>query len=137
MQIPRAILWVAVVGFGGFGLAFAAFPDAMAALVDIQLPTDTARADFIAIYGGLELGLAAFFWMCIRHDDRVRVGLLASGYALTGFGGARLIGILRADDPRPILIVLLLIELPGAALSFWGARRAAEAEAGLPAPALR
>ena len=133
MGVARGVLWLSALTFAGFGAAFALFPRAMARLVEIELPTDTARIDFVATYGGLELGLAAFFGLCASRPDpvRVRLGLLASGLALGGFATARLAGALLADRPRPLLFALLAAEVSGAALSFWAAGRAA---AGQPPP---
>ena len=125
MQLPRIILWVSALGFGAFGVAFTLFPSALAALVDIELRTGTARADFMATYGGLELGVAAFLWLCTRRDEWVRPGLLASALALSGFAATRALGIVIVEDPGPLLFVFLFVEIVGASLSLWGARRAA------------
>jgi hypothetical protein len=60
MSLPRMILALTAVGFLGFGLAFTLRPDQMAALIEIALPSATARVDFAATYGGFELGVGAF-----------------------------------------------------------------------------
>ena len=124
MRIARALLWLWLITFAAVGLTSAFFPHFIAALVEISLPTDTARVDFMATYGGLELGLAGFLWTCTRKDEHVRLGLLASGWALSGFALTRLLGILNSKAVQPILYLLLLTELMSAAFSFWAARRA-------------
>ena len=121
--MPRVILWLSLLVFAGFGCAFALFPRSMAATVDIQLPTDTATTDFVATYGGFELGFAAFLFLCTRGDDRVRLGLLASGWAVAGFAIARLAGILLLPDVKPVLYGVLVMEASAAALAFWAAGR--------------
>jgi hypothetical protein len=122
--VPRLVLRLAAVTFAGFGVAFAFWPHAMAATVDIALPTDTATADFVATYGGFQIGFALFLWLCTRRPERVRVGLLASGWAVAGFATARLIAILLLPDVRPVLYTVVTFETAAAALAFWAARRA-------------
>ncbi len=125
MNLQRIVLWLGVLGFAGFGIAFALFPTPMAALVDIQLPTDTARVDFVATYGGFEIGFAAFLWLCTRDPNRLALGLLAAGMALAGFASTRLLGLLLSNDVRPVLYLVAALELSGAVLELWAARRAA------------
>ncbi len=120
--VARVVLWLAIVTFAGFGLAFALFPHQMAALVDIQLPTGTATTDFIATYGGFEIGFAVFLVTCTRTDEGVRVGLLASGCAVAGFAVSRLAAILLLPDVRPVLQRVFVFEAACAAVAFWAAR---------------
>lgn len=123
MALGRAVLWLCILTFAASGIAFSVFSRPMAALVEIDLPTDTARVDFVATYGGFELGFAAFLCICARRDDRVRLGLLASGFALVGFAAARLAGLLASGPVRPIHYVILAAEVVGIVLAFWAARR--------------
>ncbi len=86
MTLPRVILWLTALGFVGFGAAFTFWTTPMAALVDISLPTPTARIDFAATYGGFELGVGAFLIACARRHDWVEVG---SGPALRPWPASR------------------------------------------------
>jgi hypothetical protein len=125
MDIARAILWFLALGFAGFGAAYACWPVAMASLTDISLPSATARVDFMATYGGFQLGFAAFLIWCAVRGHPARVGLLAAGWALLGFAGLRLIGVLLNIGAVGLsLYAALAMELTGTALAFWGARRA-------------
>jgi hypothetical protein len=121
--VPRLVLWFAAVAFAVFGIAFAAFPHPMAAAVDIQLPTDTATADYIATYGGFQIGFAVFLFLCLRRPERVRLGLLASGCAAAGFAVSRGMSILLLTDVRPVLAGVLAFEVTAAAVAFWAAWR--------------
>ena len=123
MRIPRAVLWLSILSYGGFGAAFTAFPRRMASFVDVVLPTDTALVDFTATYGGLELGFAVFLWWCTRRDARVPLGLVAAGCGLAGFALVRLAGFLLSTDIKPMLYGVLIAESAGALLNFWTARR--------------
>ena len=123
----RAILWLLALGFAGFGTAYACWPTAMASLTDISLPSATARVDFVATYGGFQLGFAGFLGMCAIRPGWVRVGLLASGCALLGFAVLRLIGVLlQGGAVGSVIYIGLGLELIGAALAFAGSARASE-----------
>ncbi|HXE58752.1 MAG TPA: DUF4345 domain-containing protein [Gemmatimonadales bacterium] len=123
--IARGVLALAAAGFLGFGLAFLVWPLPTARVVDIVLPTADARVDFLATYGGFEIGFGAFLLVCLRRPQRVRLGLLASGCALAGFALARAIGIVTAGPVGPVIYGALALELVGTALSFGAARVAA------------
>jgi hypothetical protein len=123
----RAVLWLLALGFAGFGIAYACWPTAMASLTDISLPSATARVDFVATYGGFQLGFAAFLSMCAIRPGWVRVGLLASGCALLGFAVLRLLGVvLQGGAVGAAIYIGLGLELIGAALAFVGSAWAAE-----------
>ena len=123
MLLPRVILWLLAFGFAVFGAAYTCWPAAMASLTDISLPSATARVDFMATYGGFQLGFAAFLiWCAVR--GLARVGLLASGWALLGFASVRLMGILLNGGAVGLgLYAGLAMELVGTTLALWGARR--------------
>lgn len=127
-RISRLVLWLSVATFAGFGLAFWMRPGGMAGLVQIGLPTATARTDFAATYGGLELGIAAFLAWCALRRGLLAAGLVASGLLLAGMAAVRLVGILTAGGVLPLLYLLLAAELSGTALSFWAASRARAAD---------
>ena len=122
--IPRLVLATAAVLFAAFGIAFAAAPRRLAATVDLPLPTSTATADFVATYGGFEIGFAVFLFTCLARPERIRVGLLASGWAVTGFAVARGAAILVLGDVKPVLYYALAFETACAATAFLAARRA-------------
>jgi hypothetical protein len=96
--------------------------------VDIALPTASARADFRAIYGGAELGMALFFALAARRPAWVRPGLAALALIVGGFGAVRL-GSLALDaapapgTAAPLLWAVGAIELTGALLCAWALTR--------------
>ena len=121
MSLARATLWLLALGFGAFGAAYAAWPTTMAALTGVVLPSPTARIDFAATYGGLQLGFAAFLWLCARGGDptSVRLGLLASSCALSGLAIVRLTSLLLHPGARAAIYAGLAIEVAGATLALW------------------
>jgi len=122
--VPRFVLGAAAVLFAAFGLLFAAAPHWTAATVDIALPTNTATIDFVATYGGFEIGFAVFLFVCLRRPERVRLGLLASGWAVAGFAVTRAAGLLLIGGARPVMYGALAFETICASVAFVAARRA-------------
>ncbi len=102
-------------------------------MVDVGVPTATARTEIRAQYGGLLFGITAFLIWCATSPARVATGLLASAMMLAGYGLVRASSYLLEGGGAPILLVLMAAEFTGAALSLWGWRlevangRAAEA----------
>lgn len=81
---PRIVLELTGLGFVAFGLAYTLWPLPMAGLTEIPLPTPTARIDFAATYGGLQMGLGLFLIVCARRPRWIEPGLWAAVAALSG-----------------------------------------------------
>jgi hypothetical protein len=122
--VPRFVLGAAALLFAAFGIAFAAFPHRLSALVDIALPTSTATTDFIATYGGFEIGFAVFLFKCLARPERVRLGLMASGCAVAGFAIARAAALVALGGAKPVMYGALVFEAVSATVAFVAARRA-------------
>ena len=120
-RLARVILLVSAVIFAAFGAAAIGFTRPMAEAVGIGLSTDVARTDFMATYGGFELGFGVFLWLAWRRGEWLRPGLIANGCALAGFASMRLLGILTSSELSPLMLVVCAVEATGCALSFWGA----------------
>jgi hypothetical protein len=122
--VPRVVLGAAAVLFAAFGFLFALAPHWTAATVDLALTTNTATTDFVATYGGFEIGFAVFLFLCLRRPERVRLGLLASGCAVAGFAVTRAIALLTLGGAKPVMYGALAFEAICASLAFVAARRA-------------
>jgi hypothetical protein len=120
-RLARVVLLLSAVIFAAFGAAAIAFTRQMAEAVDIGLATDVARTDFMATYGGFELGFGLFLGLAWQRGDWVRPGLIANGCALAGFASMRLLGIVTSTELSPLMLVVCVVEASGCALSFWGA----------------
>jgi hypothetical protein len=118
---PVLILILAGVGFIGFGLAYALRPARMAALTDLDLTSPTARVDFVATYGGFQIGFGMFLLACAGKVAWLEPGLWATVAALAGFASLRALSILlhRGRVRRSIWFGLGL-ELLGLSLCAWG-----------------
>ena len=123
-MFPRIVLAIAAVLFVALGVLFAVAPHWTAATVDIGLPTNTATIDFMATYGGFQLGFGIFLFVCLRRADRTRLGLLASGCAVAGFAVTRALGLLLLGGAKPVLYGALAFEVVCATVAFVAARRA-------------
>ena len=90
----RTLLIVDAVSFGVFGLAFIFLPDFCARLTTGTAPgTPAALTDVRAIYGGMALGLASFFWLAAAGTAEIgrlglRVSALAVGFIARPLSGA-------------------------------------------------
>jgi hypothetical protein len=94
------------------GLSFL-FAPGLVHFVDISAETPTARSDVRALFGGLELGIAAALALCARRPEWHRVGLLLQAFAFGGLALGRLTSLLLDGMPRMISVVLLAAELLG------------------------
>ena len=123
-MFPRLVLGAAAVLFTGLGVLFAVAPHWTAGTVDIALPTNTATIDFVATYGGFQIGFGIFLFTCLARPERVRLGLLASGWAVAGFGVTRALGLIVLGGAKPLLYGALAFETVSATVAFIAARRA-------------
>jgi hypothetical protein len=123
MTIPRVVLGLTGAAFIGFGIAFTFWPGSMAAVVEIGLPTPTARVDFAATYGGFELGVGTFLLIAVLRPAWTEAGLWAGMLALGGFAVVRCGSLLAGTTAvRPAIYVALGLELAGMLLNLWGLR---------------
>lgn len=90
-MLPRAVLWLAVATFLFFGVAYFVAPDRMTAVVGITLTSSTARADVRAVFGGLEIAIAALLAR-LALRGRVDEGLVASCVLFAGLAIGRVAG---------------------------------------------
>jgi hypothetical protein len=117
---PVLILVLAGVGFIGFGAAYALWTTRMARLTDLTLASPTARVDFIATYGGFQIGFGFFLLACSQEMSWRVPGLWATLFSLGGFASLRALTVLahRGQVRRSIWFALAL-EVSGVALSGW------------------
>ena len=110
--LVKWLLLAGAAGFGAFGLLFAIAPET-AALVDIGLPSGTARADIRAIFGGMELGIAAFLVWASMDPVRYRSGAVAMSAVFGGMVIGRIAGLILDGEPTVITGALLAAETVG------------------------
>lgn len=111
--ISRAGVALTALVFAVLGVACAVAPERMAASVSLGASSPTAQAEVMAMYGGLELGIAAFLLYCMRRDLELALSFVA--LSLGGLGSLRLIGLLVHGGDFSLMGWFLLAELGGAA----------------------
>src|SRR5690242_280264 len=90
---PIGVLCIGALAFAAFGIQWLLDPVAMAAPLGIVLTNGDATSDARAVYGGMEIGMAAFLVYSAASKDRRSQGLAAAALSLLGLGTCRLIGI--------------------------------------------
>src|SRR5690606_27428670 len=118
------LLWIAGLGFIGFGLAFMIAPLATLAAAGIELSGDLAATELRAFYGGLELGIGSLLVAAALKPHQQRNGLWLCLASYGGIGTARGIGMLLTGTATPFLWFALATELGLAAAAAWLLRRA-------------
>jgi hypothetical protein len=123
MILARIVLLVAAAAFIGIGVGFLLLPRQWAAIVEIAVPTPTARTDLRATYGGFDLGIGVFLALAALDTDWTRSGLMALALASAGFAGGRLLGILAERTASRLMLAFLCIESTTAAVSWYALRQ--------------
>jgi Domain of unknown function (DUF4345) len=123
MSLARGLLFLGGAVFAAIGLGFLVMPVQWAAIVEISLPTATARTDLRATYGGFDLAVGIFLVLSASRPRWVRPGLVAFGLAAAGFGSGRLLGILVEGTASPLMLGFAAIETVSAVLAFALLRR--------------
>jgi hypothetical protein len=122
MTFARAVLILGALVFAGIGLGFLIRPSQWAAVVDISLPTPTARTDLRATYGGFDLAIGIFLALCAARTEWLRPGLVALALCGAGFGGGRLLGMLVERTASRLMLTFFAIELSSVLLSLYALR---------------
>lgn len=108
-KLQRPLVLLAAVLFTGFGVWFLVAPQGLEG-IGIFADGGSARTDIRATYGGFELGMAAFLFLCAGRVDWLRVGLVAATLTVGGFALGRGVGILIEGSAEPLMWFFLGIE---------------------------
>jgi len=125
------VLCAGALAFGAFGVQWLLDPVAMASPLGIVLTNGDATSDARAVYGGMELGMAAFLLYSAASKDRRTQGLAAAALSLFGLGTCRLIGIVLGQGVGAGTYQLLGTDLAGTTLctvAFLVSRRASNSD---------
>ncbi len=121
MGFARIVLFFSAVAYAAVGVPFLLAPEAMAALVDVSLASTTADNDVRAVYGGANLGFAAFLLLALRRawiEPALWLVMLSMG----GLALARVFAWTLHGLPTPIGLALHAAEIVGA-VAAWAALR--------------
>lgn len=93
MTFAKLVLYLSAATFAGFGGWLMVAPEALEGAASLGLSAPEARAEIRAMYGGLELGIAAYLLWCAGRPARYQAGLTLSALAFFGLGTGRLAGM--------------------------------------------
>jgi len=113
----RPVLLVDALVFGGLGIWFLATPAAALSAVGFTLNDAAALTEARAMYGGYELGTAAFLYACAREPAWRRAGLTLAILVLGGLGLTRVIAGALTGGLTPLMWGLFFAEAAGVALN--------------------
>ena len=115
MRLARLSLALAALAFASFGSALLLRPG-LVSLVGVELLRPAAATEIRAFYGGLELGLAAFFTYAATQPSWLRAALVAQVASLGGIALARGLGLLVDASAEPLVLAFGALEGAGALL---------------------
>jgi hypothetical protein len=121
MSLARVSLLLTAAAFGGFGAFLFIQPAALEA-VGLAVTRPAAAVEIRAFYGGLELGLAAFFLAASFPPVWFRPALLLQILTLGGAAAGRLLGVLVGGGGEPLIWALFAAETAGAGLGLLALR---------------
>ena len=100
MKFEKIVLGYYGALFIVFGLAGLAVPDVVAGLVHLNFKSNIGYMDFVAMYGGLFIGVGGFMLYCLKHSAQLGLVcvlftmgfmLVARGCQYLNFGAADLV----------------------------------------------
>jgi hypothetical protein len=106
----RVTLLASALAFAGPGAGFLLAPEWFAARVDLRLGSATAFSDVRAVFGGLEIAIAALLAGCALAPGWQRTGLAIQLATLGGLLGGRLASLARDGAPGGVGWLLFAIE---------------------------
>lgn len=122
MTFVRAVLMLTGATYASLGVSFFLWPEVMTSFVGIVLSEPSARTDIRAVYGGGEIGLGVFLFICARRADYESAGLLLGILGLGGLAFFRSVSLIL-DGPQPAITYgLLASEILGFALNVFAYR---------------
>jgi hypothetical protein len=133
MTFWRLVLVGLGLGYAGFGFAFLFSPSELAGFLSLTFSDPSARTDFRAMYGGLEIGIGGFMLACAVRREFVRIGLFAAACGTAGMASARTVGIML-DGVAVSQLVSAVVEWGICAVATWGALVARPELGTLPPP---
>ena len=130
--MTRIYFWANAAIYALFGFASMINPDRMQRAVGYFTVDNSGSSEFLVIYAGLELGLAAFYLAAASSPALHRPGLLFSVCLYAGIVAFRLPSLMIYHPVRTVTYVLAageLLLLAAAMLLLRRTRRLAEEEA--------
>jgi hypothetical protein len=119
----KTYLWICFFVNAVIGFISLLDPVAFLGAVQIGVTEPGGAIELRAMYGGLQLGLAAFVFWCLRDEKRWHSGAMLMVLMLAGLGGTRLCSWLLAMPEGMMHPSLFTFELGGAVVGWVLMRR--------------
>ena len=123
MLLAHIILLATALILSIIGIGFLWAPEAWARTIEVSASTPMARTDIRATYGGFVLAAGVLLAVPAFHLEWVKPGLFACGLIYAGFASGRLIGIILERQAARLMIFFFVVEIVGAAVSFFALSR--------------
>lgn len=125
-RLLQILVALAAVVYAAIGIWALVDPLGLLTDVGVAVSDDRGIVELRAMYGGLQLGMAAFLLWSLTTTERTHTALVASTLTLGGLGGVRTLTWLALRPPGLLLPGLCAIELTGAVIGtavLWMSRR--------------
>ena len=106
----RVYFWVNAAIYALVGIACMLNPERLARLIGYYTLDNSGSSDFLVVYAGLELGLAAFYGLLALDEGREETGLLFSLCLYAGLVVFRIPSLFLYDPVRWVTHVTAAVE---------------------------
>ena len=110
MKIERIILLSCAFGFALIGLTAMLSLSSLTDILGLTLNSKLAGNDLAAVYGGMHLGLSAFFAVALNKQEWNQPGLLLGALSLGGLAIARLVNFGTSGFPEALGVIFFILE---------------------------
>ncbi|MCO6429812.1 MAG: DUF4345 domain-containing protein [Deltaproteobacteria bacterium] len=110
-------LWLNAVLYLGLAIWCMVLPERTSAALGYGLTGGSGRSEYLVVYGGLQIGLAAFFAACAARSDWHYVGVLLAVCLYVPIVLARAFSFVRYEGIGSVTIYTACLEV---ALMIWG-----------------
>jgi hypothetical protein len=123
MSLTKILVIAATLMFGGFGLLGMMDPMRTLELIHMQPKDITAVNEVRAMYGGFELGVAAFLVACLLDRWSLRAGLFLTTAIFLGAASGRGKSVLLEGLPDTFFVQIWIFEMVFAAVCIFALAR--------------
>lgn len=88
-----------------------ALPDKTSTAVGFQLIAGSGRSEYLAVYGGLQIGLAIFYALCALKPELRLFGIIFSCCLYVPLFSCRVISLLRFEQIGHVTYITAALEL--------------------------
>mgnify|MGYP001795706131 CR=1 FL=1 len=118
MKLAKVVLWVFALMTLAFGAVSLVAPDVIAGAIKIEMLTPGSVTEIRSFYGGLEIGLAAFWIAGAIKPDLTRAALVSMVLAWGAVALSRITGLVIDGGAASSLYFALVSEIAAAVMAY-------------------